>query len=234
MPRVGRGTAGCSLTGTKLALQLPSCRGCEAGARGDTPFPSTPNNSQENSKPGGKAPSCKPGERDHASPPSRGRARKGQAVGVQRGSPLPIAAGTQHLLVVLSGSVQGKRDGAQPLALDTASPTAPGQGGEEQQAPARLNSGGWIWGALCSPWGWEPGSGQAGTDRGGGRTAGHQRGDRQGRTSPSTSQILPPHQARTDQHKQPRETTLSCETGHGQTGHGAPRTGADPHFWLQG
>lgn len=57
------------------------------------------------------------------SPPREGRG-KGEALGVQGGSPLPISTSTQNLLVVLSGSVQGKREGARPPTLDTASPMA--------------------------------------------------------------------------------------------------------------
>lgn len=54
-------------------------------------------------------------------PPGRG---EGEALRVQ----VPIATSTQDLLVVLSGSVQGKRDGARPPPplLDTVSPMAQG------------------------------------------------------------------------------------------------------------
>lgn len=95
---------------------------CMTGGVKGTPkhFLSSANNSQENSKPPGECPSCKAGERTTPPSPSEEGPGKGEAQGAQGAcSPLPVAAGTQDLLVVLSGSVQGKREGAQPPMLDT-------------------------------------------------------------------------------------------------------------------
>lgn len=134
----------------------------------------------------------------HPPPPAMGRGEgrvKLWLGGGCRGaapSPSPPAPSTYWLSSL--AACKERETGHGPPTLDTANPMAPGEGGEEQRAPTWLSSGGgwWIWGPPCSPWGSEPGSGQAARDRGGGRTAGHQRGDGWGRTSPSMSQILPP------------------------------------------
>lgn len=80
-----------------------------------------------------------------AIPPSR----KGAALGVQWGSLLPMATSTQNLLVVLSGSVQGKRDGARPPTLDTANPRHEKSVGP----PLASASKGWIWAPHPTPHG---------------------------------------------------------------------------------
>lgn len=64
-----------------------------------------------------------------------------------QGEPPRIAAGTQHLLVLLSGSVQGKRDGAWPPMLDTVSPWHHARGEKSNKPPLGSAQGGGFWGS---------------------------------------------------------------------------------------
>lgn len=123
-----------------------------------------------------------------------------------------------------------------PPTLDTANPMAPGEGGEEQRAPTWLSSGGSRggFGGPRAPHGvrsQDPARQQETEEAAGQRDTSEGTGGG-GRAPPCPKSS---HRRVTmDRHIEPQETTLSCETGHGQTGHGAPRTGADPHFWLPG
>lgn len=140
--RVAEGTWMCQGAVHQLHPSGGSVHGT-GGTRKDTPFPSTANSSQENSKPTGEAPSCKPGERDHASP-RRGEGRvklwgAGGAPPHRCRHPAPTSS-------PLWQRARKERWGTAPHVRHS-EPLAPHRGGEEQQAPTWLSSGGWILGS---------------------------------------------------------------------------------------